>query len=305
MRVGITGSSGLIGSALARELAASGVQVLRLLRDRAAVGSGTLVWDPASGEISDGGAAALDAIVHLAGENVGAARWTPAFQRRLVESRVGPTRRLCEALARAAVRPRALISASALGYYGDRGDTWLDEQSGPGSGFLSQLCTAWEQATEPARAAGIRVVRLRIGVVLDPGAGPLARALPLFRAGLGGPIGGGAQYFSWITLRDVVGAIRHALACEALSGPVNAVAPEPVTHAEFARALGRALRRPALVPVPALAVRLLFGLQGEELLLASARIRPERLLDTGYRFADPALAPALAAMLGRGPGTRS
>jgi len=296
MRVGVSGSSGLVGSALVRTLGAAGADVRRLVRDPSAAKRGDLHWDPATGALEGDAADSLDAIVHLAGENVGGARWTPVFRRRLVDSRVGPTRRLCEALARASARPGVLISASALGYYGDRGDAWLDERSGPGRGFLPDLCTAWEQATEPASAAGIRVVRLRIGIVLDPAGGVLARALPVFRAGLGGPIGGGAQYMSWVTLRDVVGAIAHAISCSELSGPVNAVAPEPATQAEFARALGRALGRPARLPLPALAVRLLLGQQGEELLLASARIRPGRLLDSGYRFHDPALAPALEEM---------
>jgi uncharacterized protein (TIGR01777 family) len=295
--VGISGAGGLIGSALARALTADGAEVLPLVRGRSAPGNRGMSWDPATGELGAGGGGTLDAVVHLAGENVAASRWTRAFRERLVQSRVGPTRRLCETLARAVPRPRVLISASALGYYGDRGDVWLDEQSGPGSGFLARLCTEWEQATEPARAAGIRVVGLRIGVVLDPARGSLAKVLPLFRAGLGGPIGGGAQYLSWVSLRDVVGAIRHALASGDLAGPVNAVAPEPVTNAEFTRALARVLGRPAIVGVPAFAVRLMFGLQGEELLLASARIRPRRLLETGYRFADPELAPALERML--------
>jgi uncharacterized protein (TIGR01777 family) len=295
MRVGITGASGLIGGALARDLSGSGAEVSRLARSRARLGPGDRLWDPQSGALGDG--PQLDAVVHLAGENVGAGRWTRAFKAQLAASRVEPTRRLCETLARAEPRPRVLVAASALGYYGDRGDAWLDETSAPGAGFLPELCSAWEAATGPARAAGIRVVNLRIGVVLDPAGGGLARMLPLFRAGLGGRIGSGRQYVSWVSLRDVVGAIRFAVANEALEGPVNAVAPQPVTQAELARALGRALRRPALLPVPALAIRLAMGEQGDALLLASARIRPARLLEGGYAFADPELRAALERLL--------
>jgi hypothetical protein len=194
-----------------------------------------------------------------------------------------------------------LVAASALGYYGDRGDAWLDEDSGPGQGFLPELCQAWEAATGPARAAGIRVVNLRIGVVLDPAGGALARMLPLFRAGLGGPVGRGGQYVSWVTLRDVVGAILHGLGQPALAGPVNAVAPGAVAQAELARALGRALGRPALLPVPALAIRLALGEQGQALLLDGARIRPARLLASGYVFSDPELEPALRRLVSGRP----
>lgn len=297
MQVGITGASGLVGSALSRALAARGAVVRRLARSRGKLGPQDLLWDPDTGTVSGDGARGLDALVHLAGENIQAARWTPAVKARLVASRSEPTRRLCEELARVTPRPAVLVAASALGYYGDRGVAWLDERSDPGIGFLPELCKAWEAATEPARRAGIRVVNLRIGVVLDPAGGALARMLPLFRAGLGGRVGSGAQYVSWISLRDVVGAIGRALECSELEGPVNAVAPQPVTQAELARALGRALRRPAILPVPALAIRLALGEQGEALLLASARIRPARLLASGYAFADPELEPALSRLL--------
>jgi len=295
MRVGVSGSSGLIGSALLRALEARD-EPLRLVRGHKSLAPDELGWEPHTGSLG-GGESRLDALVHLAGENVGAARWTRAYKQRLVESRVGATRRLCEALARAPLRPRVLIAASALGYYGDRGDVWLDETSAPGTGFLPELCRAWEAATAPARDAGIRVVNLRIGVVLDPAGGSLARQLPVFRAGLGGPVGSGRQYVSWVTLRDVVSAIRFALGCDALEGPVNAVAPQPVPQAELARTLGQALHRPARIPVPALAIRLTMGEQGEALLLASARIRPARLLAQGFAFADPELRAALERLL--------
>ena len=295
MRVGVTGASGLIGSALARALLDAGAQVSRLVRSRARLGPGDRLWDPPTGSLGDG--PELDAVVHLAGENVGGGRWTRAFKARLAASRVEPTRRLCETLSRASPRPRVLVAASALGYYGDRGDAWLDETSAAGAGFLPELCSAWEAATGPARAAGIRVVNLRIGVVLDPAGGALARMLPAFRSGLGGRIGSGRQYVSWVSRRDVVGAIQFALARESLEGPVNAVAPQPVTQAELARALGRALRRPTLIPVPALAIRLALGEQGDALLLASARIRPARLIASGHAFEDPELQPALERLL--------
>jgi uncharacterized protein (TIGR01777 family) len=294
VRIGVSGASGLIGSALVEALR-PGDEVSRLVRPPAQPGPGDWPWDPATGALGEG--AALDAVVHLAGENVAAARWTRAFKARLIASRVDATRRLCESLSRRVPRPRVLVAASALGYYGERGDAWLDEHSAAGAGFLAELCRAWEAATEPARAAGIRVVNLRIGVVLDPRGGALARILPLFRAGLGGPVGSGRQYVSWVSLRDVVGAIRHGLGDSRLAGPVNAVAPDPVPQAELARVLGRVLHRPARLPVPALAVRLGLGEQGEALLLASARIRPARLLDSGYAFADPELEPALRRIL--------
>jgi uncharacterized protein (TIGR01777 family) len=297
VQVGVTGSSGLVGSALLRALAAQGAVARRLVRSGAQLGPQDLLWDPETGSLSGSRASGLEAVVHLAGENIAAARWTRAFKARLVASRIEPTRRLCEELARRSPRPAVLVAASALGYYGHRGDAWLDEDSGPGVGFLPELCQAWEAATGPARRAGIRVVNLRFGLVLDPSGGALARMLPLFRAGLGGRVGGGSQYVGWISLRDAVGAIGHALAREGLAGPVNAVAPQPATQAELARDLGRALGRPALVPVPALAIRLALGEQGEALLLHSARIRPARLLASGYDFADPELAPALSRML--------
>jgi hypothetical protein len=297
MRVAVSGTHGLIGSALVRDLRAHGEVVVRLVRAPRAPEPGDGTWDPASGALGGGAAEPLDAVVHLAGENVAAQRWTPGFKARLSASRVEPTHRLCEALARRSRPPAVLVSASALGYYGDRGDAWLDEESEPGRGFLPELCRAWEAATEPARSAGIRVIALRTGVVLDPEGGALARILPVFRAGLGGPVGSGAQYVSWVSLRDVVGAIRHGLANDDLRGPVNAVAPGPVPQAELARALGRVLRRPSLVPVPAWLVRLALGEQGEALLLASARIRPARLAASGYRFLDPELEPALERML--------
>lgn len=297
MIVAVTGSTGLIGSALVRSLAAGGHRVVRLVRAGSPAGRSepAVRWDPATGEVGPG-LAGVDAVVHLAGESV-AARWTEARKRRLRESRVPATRRLCDTLARLPRPPRVLACASAIGYYGDRGDEVLREESPPGSGFLAGLCREWEAAAEPAARRGIRVVRLRIGLVLSPRGGALAAMLPPFRLGLGGPVGAGAQWMSWIAMDDAIGAVVHALATEALAGPVNLVGPAPVTNREFAATLGRVLRRPAILPFPAFAARALFGQMADELLLASARVVPARLQATGYTFRDPALEGTLRRLL--------
>ncbi len=298
--VAVTGSTGLIGSALGPRLAAGGHSVVRLVRgpSAAAPGERRARWDPDTGAIEPG-LAGVDAIVHLAGENVAGGRWTEARKRRIRESRVEATRRLCETLARLPSPPRVLVCASAIGYYGDRGDEVLREESAPGEGFLPDVCREWEAAAEPAARRGIRAVHLRIGLVLSAGGGALAKMLPVFRLGLGGPIGAGAQWMSWIGMDDMLGAILHALMNEALAGPVNAVAPAPVTNREFAGALARVLRRPAVFPFPTFAARLLFGQMADELLLASARVVPARLQATGYAFRDQTLDGALRRALGR------
>lgn len=296
MRIAITGASGFVGSALAAELTAAGDTVVRLVRPGTPPGPGTATWDPATGAL-DPALPPLDAVVHLAGENVAGGRWTAARRAAITTSRGPATQRLCEALARRQPRPAVLVSASATGLYGDRGDEVLDEGSPPGRGFLAEVATAWEAATAPAAAAGIRVVVLRLGMVLDPRGGALARMLPPFRLGLGGRLGSGRQWLGWISRRDLVGTIRCALRDERLRGPVLAVAPAPVTNREFTRALAAALRRPAVLPVPAFALRALFGGMADELLLASQRVTPRRLLEVGFRFADPELLPALRAML--------
>ncbi len=224
--------------------------------------------------------------------------WTPAVKARIRDSRVNGTRLLCEALARLSNPPRVLVCASAIGYYGDRGDEVLDEASSPGSGFLPEVCQEWEAATEPARAAGIRVVNLRFGVILSPSGGALAKMLTPFKLGAGGRIGDGRQWMSWIALDDVIDAIAYALNTESLAGPANCVAPQPVTNLEFTKTLGRVLHRPTIFPMPAVAARIAFGEMADALLLASARVLPKELSAAGYPFRYPQLEGALRHMLG-------
>ncbi len=298
MHVAVSGSSGLIGSALIAFLAARGHQVTRLVR-RSPGGEREIQWDPEEGVRGLSRLEGVDAVVHLAGENIASGRWTPQRKAEIRRSRVEGTRRLCESFARLARPPKMLASASAIGYYGDRGDEILREDSPPGSDFLAQVCREWESAAEPASRAGIRVVHLRTGIVLSPVGGALKKMLLPFGLGLGGRIGTGAQYMSWITLDDVVGATYHALNTGSLLGPVNMVAPTPVTNSEFTRTLARVLRRPALAPMPAFAARLAFGEMADALLLASARVVPNRLQGSGYRFQYPELEGALRHLLGR------
>jgi uncharacterized protein (TIGR01777 family) len=293
--VGVTGATGLIGRALAVRLAARADTPVAFVRGRTPE-RGERRWDPPGG-VETAQVEGLDALVHLAGENLGRGRWTAEYKRRICESRVAATRALCEAIARAERPPSVLVAASALGYYGDRRDEWLDEDSPPGVGFLPDLCVAWEAATEPAREAGVRVVNLRIGVVLSRAGGALPRMIAPFRWGLGGRIGSGLQYVSWVSRRDVVGAILCAIDDARLIGPVNAVAPHPVTSAELALALGSAMGRPSRLAIPAVVVRAALGEAGEALLLHSARIRPARLAGVGYSFAHSEIGPALAAIL--------
>jgi hypothetical protein len=295
MNILVTGSTGLVGAALVARLTASGHRVLPLHRGTAGSASEAF-WNPETGQVHFPTSIPLDAVVHLAGENI-AQRWTPAAKARIRASRVDATQLLCEALVKLPQPPRVLVCASATGYYGDRGDEVLGEQSGPGTGFLSELCQAWEQAAEPARRCGIRVVHLRLGVVLARHGGALAKMLPAFRLGLGGQLGTSRQFWSWIVLEDLLRVIEFALAEINLSGAVNAVSPAPVTNAEFTRSLARALRRPALLPMPAMAVKLLFGEMGREALLASARVRPTRLIESGFAFRFPELDAALASAL--------
>ena len=305
--VAVTGASGLVGSALVTGLTSAGHRVVRVVRGAGAAsvaGQRLARWDPESGALEPSALAGADAVVHLAGESVAGGRWTEAKKRRIRSTRVDVTRRLAEALPRLERPPRLLVSASAVGYYGDRGSEILREDSSPGPGFLAEVCREWEAATDPAARAGIRVVRLRIGMVLSRRGGALGAMLTPFRLGAGGPVGSGVQWVSWIAIDDLVGAILHALATESLAGPVNAVAPEPVTNRELARTLGRVLRRPALLPLPAVAARLLFGQMADELLLASARVEPARLRATGFTFRHARLEDALRHELGRPHRTR-
>jgi len=293
VRVAITGSSGLIGGALTASLAQSGIQVLRLLRDRQAVGDGKAFWDPANGELDPKALANVDAVVHLSGVSIAAKRWSAARKAALRAARIDSGRLLAETLASMDEPPPVLISASALGIYGHRGDAFLDEESGPGQGFLAELTADWEASLDPARARGVRVACARFGVVISRKSDPLSRLVPLFRLGLGGPIGSGRQWMSWIHLNDAVKSVRFALDNAALDGAFNAVAPNPVTNAEFAKALGRALRRPAILPAPAFAVRLAFGQMAAETILAGTRILPKRLEALGFTFDYPTIAQAL------------
>ncbi len=298
MRVLITGGTGLIGTALARRLTKVGFEVLVTGRRAPAVlppGVSFIGWETERPLLPDAVRGA-SAVVHLVGETV-AQRWTAEAKARMRASRVEGTRRLVETLAGCDQRPSTLVSASAIGIYGDRGDEWLTESSPPGDGFLAQLACEWEQAASRASELNIRVVPLRIGLVLDARGGALARMLPAFRLGLGAKLGGGRQWMSWIHLADLVELIVHILHQDRLSGPVNAVAPTPVTNAEFTRTLARTLRRPAVLSAPAPLLRLVFG-EMAAVLLASQRVRPQAALQSGFRFRYPELARALADLLG-------
>ena len=296
MRVVVSGASGLVGRALLPALEGAGHSVLRLGRG-AGAGAGAVRWDPAAGAIDTAALAGVEAAVHLAGENIAVQRWTPAHKARVRESRVQGTRLLATSLARLEPPPQVLVCASASGYYGDRGDEVLREESAPGEGFLARVCGEWEAAADPARARGIRVVHLRIGVVLDPAGGALARMLPLFRAGLGAPLGSGRQYWPWITRDDLTSIICFALASP-LAGAVNAVAPEAVTNRDWSRTLARVLGRPLLPPVPGFALQIALG-EMAGMLLASQRLLPAQLVAASYPFRAPRLEPALRALLGK------
>jgi uncharacterized protein (TIGR01777 family) len=297
MKILTSGSSGLIGSALVRRLADQGHQVARLVRSQPQPDQPEIQWDPAADRLDASVLEGFDAVVHLAGESIARGRWTEARKSRILQSRVQGTQLIARTLARVAPRPKVLVAASAIGFYGDRGEEELDEGSPPGSGFLADVCRQWESAARCAREAGIRVVHVRFGMVLSVVGGALARMLPIFRLGLGGRLGSGRQYVSWITRDDAVGAILHVIRTDSLHGPVNAVAPQPVTNRQFARALGRALRRPAFLPAPSFALRVMLGQMAGELLLSSTRAVPRRLLDSGFAFGDPDLEGALERLL--------
>jgi len=295
MRIAITGASGMIGQALTPFLTARGHTVVPVSRRAVA---GGIAWDPSQGSLDPGAFEAIDAVVHLAGENIAGGRWTTERKQLLRDSRIKPTRLLADRLSRMAHPPKVLISASAVGIYGDRGAALLDEGAQLATDFLGTLATEWEAAADPARSAGIRVVHPRLGVVLTPFGGALAKLLPPFRLGLGGPVGSGKQWMPWIAIADVLGVINHLLAVESLSGPVNTVAPEQVTNAQFGHALGRALHRPAVIPLPAFAVKLAFGEMAEATLLASQRVAPRVLEESGYQWQFPTLDGALEHLIG-------
>lgn len=300
MKILVTGSSGLVGSRLVPELRSLGHRVVRLVRDRTRVADDAAYWDPAVGQVEPAALQNCDAAVNLAGESIAAGRWTEKRKQAIRASRVDSTRTIARALAALEPKPRLLVNASAIGYYGSRGDEVLDETSASGSGdFLSGVCRDWEAATEPAAQAGARVVLARFGVILSRRGGALKQMLLPFKLGLGGRVGSGAQYMSWIAIDDVVGAIIHSLTITSLTGPANVVAPEPVTNREFTKTLGRVISRPTIFPMPAFAARAAFGQMGEELLLGSQRVAPARLIATGYTFKFPELEPALRHVLAK------
>jgi uncharacterized protein (TIGR01777 family) len=300
MRVAITGSTGLIGSALTRSLLADGHAVVRLTRARtrpaASDGSESARWDPAAGTVEQGALEGVDAVVHLAGAGVGDKRWTDAYKREIRDSRVEGTRTLARVLAESRRPPRVLVSGSAVGYYGDTGDRVVDESTPPGGDFLARVCVAWEAAAAPAAEAGIRVVHPRTGLVVSAKGGAWGRLFPLFRAGLGGRMGSGRQYWPFISLDDQVAALRYVIDHEQARGPLNFTGPEPLTNREITRAMGRALRRPTLATVPAPALRLVLG-QFADGVIGSCRAVPAGLLAAGFTFRHPTIEQALDAVL--------
>ncbi|HMJ66311.1 MAG TPA: TIGR01777 family oxidoreductase [Candidatus Binatia bacterium] len=330
MNVLVTGASGLVGSALVPHLTRAGHRVIELKRGRVPDASGPPSaipqgrvgapsptasssnppdqsaterrpypsWDLQTGTVDLAPAGQIDAVIHLAGENI-AQRWTPSVKTRIRDSRVRGTELICRAVADLQPRPRVLLSASAVGYYGNRGEELLTEERKPGTGFLADLCQEWEAASAPAAQAGLRVAHLRLGVVLDPNGGALKKMLPAFRAGVAGRVGSGRQYWSWITLGDTVRAIEFLLNNDTLRGPFNVVAPTPVRNSDFTKTLARVLRRPAILPVPGFALRMLLGQMADEALLASARVLPHRLQQSGFLFAENDLESALRKLLGK------
>lgn len=295
LKIVVSGASGLIGRALCARLAARGDVVRRLVRGEAK--GSDIRWEPTNGVLDAASLEGTDVVVHLAGEPIADGRWNAAKKRKILDSRELGTRLIAETMAGMKRRPRVLVSAAAIGIYGSRGDEVLSERSPPGSGFLADACRLWERSTEAAERAGIRVVHLRIGLVLDPAGGALRAMLPVFKMGLGGRLGSGCQWMSWITLADTIGAIEHVIEREELSGPVNIVGPAPVTNSEFARTLGRVLGRPAVLPAPAWALRLVVGEMADEAVLASARAMPTRLQTTGFSYVENDLQTALAGIL--------
>ncbi|MEO6394114.1 MAG: TIGR01777 family oxidoreductase [Pyrinomonadaceae bacterium] len=296
MKILITGASGLVGSKLVEVLKADRHEILKMVR-RESKSSDEVSWDVDRGEIDIPAMKGVDAVVHLAGENVGEGRWTDAKKKSIMDSRVLGTRLIVEAIGKLDPRPHVLISASAVGIYGSRGSEIVTEASLPGSGFLAQVCRKWEAETVPAVEQGIRVVNLRVGVVLSNDGGALAKLLTPFKLGVGGKVGSGRQYLSWLTLNDLVQIIVIALTNESYIGPINAVTPEPVTNQELTDAIGKKLSRPTFMSVPEFAVKLLFGQMGEETVLSSTRALPARLEELGFKFQYPTINSALDLLL--------
>ena len=297
MKILIAGSSGMIGTALRQHFSTHGHEVLRLVRRNPDRQAGEFRWDPLREEIDTSAFDGVEVVINVAGENIGTGRWTRAKRRRIRESRVGTTGLLARTMAQLSTPSRVFICASAIGYYGSRGDELLTENSTQGTGFLAEVVKDWETATRSAEDAGVRVVNTRFGVVMDPSDAGLRKMLPFFRLGLGGRLGSGRQYLSWVTLKDVTRAVEFVMTNEELTGPVNIVSPGVVTNREFTRVLAGVLHRPAILPVPSFALKAVFGRMAEDTLLANTRVRPEKLLRAGYEFSHPELRAALGELL--------
>lgn len=297
MKILVSGSHGLVGTALVRSLTDDGHEVMRLVRGERTFGSPEVEWQPDQGRIDVEHLEGVHAVVHLAGESIASGRWSDDKKRRIRDSRVKGTTLLSDALARLSQPPSVFLSASAIGYYGNRGDELLTEESAPGNDFLASVCKEWEAATRPAVEKGIRTVCARFGIILDPNEGALGKMLPPFRMGVGGRVGDGKQWMSWIALDDVVNGLKFLIEDRSVHGPVNFVAPTPVTNAEFTKTLGRVLKRPTFFPIPAFGLRLAFGEMADALLLSSQRVEPSVLADKGYKCRWPTLEPALRHLL--------
>ena len=299
MKIAVTGSHGMIGSALVGALESAGHRPLRIVRSTP-TGPDEITWDPVAGTIDARSLEGVDAVVHLAGKHIGRPWWTEGYMAAVKDSRVRATYLLAEALSKLDRKPSVLVSASGIHYYGNRGDELLTEESRPGEGFLAEVVMAWEMATSPASEAGIRVANIRSAVVVSPSGGALAPMMIPMRLGIGGKLGSGAQYWSWIALDDHIAAVQHILGTEGLSGPVNLASPEPVRNADFVATIGRVLRRPAVLPVPAFALKIALGPQmANQMALYSQRVVPRKLEESGFKFAYPDLEGAFRHVLGR------
>ncbi len=299
MKVAITGASGMVGTALTKKLRAEGDEVVAYVRTVRAGETGKYLWNPDAGTIDQAGLSGADAVVNLAGENIAAKRWTPEQKEKIRTSRVKGTTLLAQTIAGMTSKPEVFVSASAIGLYGDRGDEMLTENSAPGTGFLAEVCKEWEQSTKAAEASGVRIVWARLGVVLSKNGGALQKMLPIFQLGGGGIIGSGKQFMSWVTLDDVVNALIFAIKNKTVTGAINIVAPNSVRNSEFTDALGHALHRPAVLPLPAFAAKIIMGEMADELLLSSARVEPLALEGNKFGFEFPNLAGALLHELGK------